>query len=177
MSSASLKQSLNCWGVGGGRWVGTRENSGREEYRDGRRKGGMRDLYDGRKRERSSKKASFRCLLLPTSSQRNEPNNVSWLPFNVFRGLTQHFIHEKSQETKIRTRDKEKKKKKQHYFLWNWRLFQASYVIKHGWDCIWHMYTCVDCAGCVSVSSVSQAVEILRKNDKASKVKCRQRPF
>ena len=38
------------------------------------------------------------------------------------------------------------------------------------------MYTCVDC---VSVSSVLLAVEILRKNDKASQVmiKCRQRLF
>ena len=39
------------------------------------------------------------------------------------------------------------------------------------------MYTCVDCVSRVSVSSVSLAVEILRKNDKASQVKCRQRPF
>ena len=42
------------------------------------------------------------------------------------------------------------------------------------------MYTCVDCVSRVSVSSVLLAVEILRKktkNDKASQVKCRQRPF
>ena len=41
------------------------------------------------------------------------------------------------------------------------------------------MYTCVDCVSRVSVSSVSlkPAVEILRKNDKASQVKFRQRPF
>ena len=38
----------------------------------------------------------------------------------------------------------------------------------------WHTYTCVDCVSRVSVSSVSLAVEILRKNDKASQVKCRQ---
>ena len=36
---------------------------------------------------------------------------------------------------------------------------------------------CVDCVSPVSVSSVLLAVEILRKNDKASQVKCRQRPF
>ena len=41
-------------------------------------------------------------------SQRNEPNNVSLLPFNVFRGLKQNFIHEKGQKTKIRARDKKK---------------------------------------------------------------------
>ena len=41
------------------------------------------------------------------------------------------------------------------------------------------MYTCVDCTcvSRVSVSSVLLAIEILRKNDKASQVKCRQRPF
>ena len=38
--------------------------------------------------------------------ERNEPNNVSWLPFNVLRGLKQNFICEKSQKTKIPTRDK-----------------------------------------------------------------------
>ena len=38
------------------------------------------------------KKASFCYLLLLTSSQKNEPDNVSWLPFDVFRGLKQNFI-------------------------------------------------------------------------------------
>ena len=37
--------------------------------------------------------------------------------------------------------------------------------------------TCVDCVSRASVSSVSLAVEILRKNNKASQIKCRQRPF
>ena len=37
--------------------------------------------------------------------------------------------------------------------------------------------TCVNCVSHVSVSSVSLAVEILRKNNKASQIKCRQRPF
>ena len=41
----------------------------------------------------------------------------------------------------------------------------------------WHMYTSVDYVSRVSVSSVSLAVEILRKNNKASQIKCRQRPF
>ena len=83
-------------------WAGgvrIREKKGREA-------GSLRWREAGEK----FKKASFRYLLLLTSSQRNEPNNVPWLPFNVFRGLTQNFIHEKSQKTKIRTRDKKKKK-------------------------------------------------------------------
>ena len=37
-----------------------------------------------------------------------------------------------------------------------------------------HVHVCGDCVSRVSVSSVSLAVEILRKNDKASQVKCRQ---
>ena len=38
-----------------------------------------------------------------------------------------------------------------------------------------HMYMCVDCVSLVSVSSVLLAVEILRKNDKASQVKCQSK--
>ena len=45
-------------------------------------------------------------VILLTSSQKNYPKNVSWLPFNVFLGLQQNFIHEKSQKTKIRAWDK-----------------------------------------------------------------------
>ena len=41
----------------------------------------------------------------------------------------------------------------------------------------WHMYICVDCVSCVSVSSVSLDVKILCKNNAASQVKGRQRPF
>ena len=44
--------------------------------------------------------------------QRNEPNNVFRLLFNVLRGLKQNFIGEKSQKTKIRNRDLKKKNKK-----------------------------------------------------------------
>ena len=77
--------------------------------------GGGGELGSLRWREAGEKfkKSSFFYLLLLTSSQRNEPNNVSCLPFNVFRGLKQNFIHKKSQKTKIRARDK----KKRHYFL------------------------------------------------------------
>ena len=51
-----------------------------------RRKKKGRDAGSLRWREAGEKfkKASFRCLLLLTSSQRNEPNNVSSLPVNVF---------------------------------------------------------------------------------------------
>ena len=84
-------------GGGGGkdRGAGSREKKGRET-------GSLRWREAGEK----FKKASFCYLLMLTSSQRNEPKNVSWLPFNVFRGLQQNFIHEKSQKTKIRARDK-----------------------------------------------------------------------
>ena len=62
---------------------------------------------EGYRREREKlKKARFRYLLLLTSSQRNELNNVSWLPFNFLRGLKQNFIRERSQNTKIRSRGK-----------------------------------------------------------------------
>ena len=95
-----------------------RENRGRERYgrreEKGRKAGSLRWWEAGEK----FRKASFRYLLLFTASQRNEPNNVSWLPFNVLRGLKQNFISQKSQKTKGRTRDnnnknKNKNKKKQ----------------------------------------------------------------
>ena len=63
--------------MGADRGAGARENRGREEY--GRREkkeqeeGSLRWLEAGEK----FKKASFRYLLLLTSSQRNETNNVS----------------------------------------------------------------------------------------------------
>ena len=44
---------------------------------DGRRKGGKRDLYDGGKRERKSKRQAFVNCYYSSSSQRNEPKNVS----------------------------------------------------------------------------------------------------
>ena len=77
------------------RGAGARENRGREKK--------------GRKAGEKFKKTSFRYLLLLTSSHRNEPNNVSWLPLNVLQGLKQNFIREKSQETKGPTRAKKKK--------------------------------------------------------------------
>ena len=89
------------WGVGG-RGAGAREKRGREGY-------GTREKK-GRQAREKLKNASFRYLLLLTSKetayiQRNEPNNVFRLLFNVLRGLKQNFIGEKSQKTKIRNRD------------------------------------------------------------------------
>ena len=57
--------------------AGARENRGREGYgrreKKGRKAGSLRWREAGEK----FKKASFRYMLLLTSSQRNEPNNVS----------------------------------------------------------------------------------------------------
>ena len=89
----------------GGRGQGLREPG---------RKGGGRGTGDarekkGRQAQEKFKNASFLYLLLLTSSQRNEPNNVFRLLFNILRGLKKNFIGEKSQKTKIRNRDKKKK--------------------------------------------------------------------
>ena len=73
MSSASLKQSLNCVCVCGGE--GT---VGREPWRTvgGRGAETGEGRVEGRAAAEKLKKASFRYLLRLTSSQRNEPNNV-----------------------------------------------------------------------------------------------------
>ena len=101
---------------------------------------------EGREAGEKFKKASFRYLLLLTSSQGNEPNNVSWLPFNVFWGLKQceycstvsrTFVQDCSftefggellliisLTRKVKKRKFVlgiKKKLKQHDFLWNWK--------------------------------------------------------
>ena len=49
-------------------------------------------------------------------SQRNEPNNVSSLPFNVFRGLKQNLYVRKVKKRKF-VLGPVKSEKKQHYFL------------------------------------------------------------
>ena len=75
MSSASLKQSLNCRGGGGqvGGSPGEQWAGGvRIRKKKGREAGSLRWREAGEK----FKKAGFRYLLLLTSSQRNEPNNV-----------------------------------------------------------------------------------------------------
>ena len=151
------------WGVGG-RGAGAREKRGREGY--GRRE------KKGRQAREKFKNASFGYLLLLTSSQRNQPNNVFRLLFIVLRGLKQNFIGEKSQKTKIR-----KKKKKTAILRVKLETFPSRLHHKLMNEMAWHMYGCVDCVSRVSVSSVSLAFEILRKNDKSSQVKCRQRPF
>ena len=158
--------------MGWDRGAGARENRGREGY--GRRKAKGREAGSLRWREAGEKfkKARFRYLLLLTSSQRNEPNNISWLPFNVLRGLKQIFIREKSQKTKIRTRNKKKNSVTSceignfpsHLDHRTWMRW-CDTCTRHGW--------CVDCISRVSVSFVSLAVEIPRKKDKASQVECR----
>ena len=67
----------NCLYGGGGHGAGARENRGREGY--GRREKKGREAGPLRWREvgEKFKKSSFFYLLLLTSSQRNEPNNVS----------------------------------------------------------------------------------------------------
>ena len=59
--------------------MGARENRGREGY--GRRKGGRRDLYDGGKRERNSKRQAFAICycLLPVK----ETNSRTFLDFHL----------------------------------------------------------------------------------------------
>ena len=98
---------------GGGQGGGSPGEQGAGGVREAgeERAGGGISTMAGSGREIQKVKLFF--LLLLTSSQRNE-HNVSLLPFNVFRGLKQNFIHEKSQ--------KKRKfvlgiKKKRHYFL------------------------------------------------------------
>ena len=79
-----------------GRTGGGRPGYGRREKK-GREAGSLR----WREAEEKFKKASFRYLLLLTSSQRNEPNNVSWLPFNVLRGLKQNLYARKVKKRKF----------------------------------------------------------------------------
>ena len=102
-------------------------------------KGGVRETGEAgslrwREAGEKFKKASFCYMLLLTSSQRNEPNNVSWLPFNVFRGLKQKFVVGS--------------KKKHCYFLWNWKPFQVPYIIGHEWDSMTHVHVCRLCQSC-----------------------------
>ena len=73
-----IDQKIFCspsWRGTGGREPG-RTGSGRGTG-DGRGKGGKRDLYDGGKRERNSKRQAFVNCYCSSSSQRNELNNVS----------------------------------------------------------------------------------------------------
>ena len=91
-------------------------HSEREPGRTG--PGGARET--GEERAASGRELRYLLLLLRyllqafvicyclSSNQRNEPNNVSWLPFNVLRGLKQNLKREKSQKTKIRSRGEKK---------------------------------------------------------------------
>ena len=138
------------------RGAGAPENRGREGYGRWERKGSKAGSLRWRKAGEKFKKTSFRYLLLLTSSQRNEPNNVCWLPFNVLRGLKQNFIREKSPKTKGRTRDKKKKTALRSVKLETFpsRLHHRTWI---RWHDTYTRGTCVDCVSCVSVSSVSLA--------------------
>ena len=78
---------LEKWGRIGG--AGARENRGQESTGDRRKKGG--------KGKRNSKRQAFVICYCLSSSPRNEPNNVSWLPFNILQGLKQNFVQKKSE--------------------------------------------------------------------------------
>ena len=152
-------------------WGGDR---GREGYGRWEKKGREGWSLQWRIAGLKFKKESFRYLSLLTSSQRNEPN-VSWLPFNVFRPLKQNLYARKVKKWKFILGIKKNS-------ITSCEIGNLSKLFT-SWDMnemAWHTYTCVeliDCVSRVSVSSVSLAVEILRKNNKASQVKCRQRPF
>ena len=67
----------------GGRGAEARENMGREGYgRRKTRKGGRRDLNEGRKRERNSKRNAFVIFLLLIIHSKHEATNIFRLPFN-----------------------------------------------------------------------------------------------
>ena len=115
----------------------------------------------GGKWERNWKRQAFFICYCLSSSQRNEPNNVSWLPFNVLRGLKQNFICGKSQKSKIRTRDKKK-----YYFRWNWKPFQVAYIIGHEWDGMTHVDVCRLCQSCQCLVCLAKGRE---SGDKGTK--------
>ena len=67
----------------GDRGAEARENMGREGYgRRKTRKGGRRDLNEGRKRERNSKRNAFVIFLLLIIHSKHEATNIFRLPFN-----------------------------------------------------------------------------------------------
>ena len=76
LNSGSCSQ-VGGGGGGGGRRAGARENRGREGYGRREKKGQEAGSLRWREAGEKFKKASFCYLLLLTSSQRNEPKNVS----------------------------------------------------------------------------------------------------
>ena len=158
-----IKVLCLCKRVGRDRGAGARENRGQKGTGDGRRKGGKRDLYDGGKRERNSKEASFRYLLLLIIQSKKRTQQRSWLPFNVLRGLKQNFVWKKSQKTKFVLGIK---KKKQHYFRWNWKPFQVAYIIGHEWDGMTHVNVCRRCQSCQCLNCLAKGRESGEKGTK-----------
>ena len=98
------------WGVGG-RGAGAREKRGREGVRETgeERAASAREIEKCKLSLFVTAYIQRNCLhtknIHTAYIQRNEPNNVFRLLFNVLRGLKQNFIGEKSQKTKIRNRD------------------------------------------------------------------------
>ena len=150
---------LLCSSFSSRKWRGTgagdRENRGREGY--GRRE------RKGREAREKFKKASFRYLLLLTSSQRNGPNNVSWLPFIVLRGLKQNLYARKVKKRKFVIGIKKTALLPVKLETFPSRLHHRTWMR-------WH-------DTCTRVSTVSVVSVSRRKNNTASQLKCRLRPF
>ena len=113
--------------TGGGRGTG-----------DGRRKGGKRDLYDGGKRERNSKRQAFVICYCLHPVKGTNPTTF----------LDSHLTFSEAWSKILYARRVKKRKfvhgmkKNQHCFLWNRNLSESL----TSWDMnemAWHMYTCV----------------------------------
>ena len=117
-----------------------------EKWED-RGAGGVRETGE----ERAGRGTGKLSLFVTAYIQSKKRTQQSFLTsINVLRGLKQNFIREKSQKTKIRTRDK-----KQHYFRWNWETFPSR--LHHRTWMRWHnTYTLVSTVSVVSVSRPSR---------------------
>ena len=115
------------------KWGGRGQGAGRVRETGEERAGSGREIQKG--------KLSLFVTAYIQSKKRTQQRFLTRI--NVLRGLKQNFIREKSQKTKIRTRDK-----KQHYFRWNWKPFQVAYIIGHEWDGMTHIHVCRLCQSC-----------------------------
>ena len=113
---------------------------------DGRRKGG--------KQEGNSKRQAFVICYCLSSSQRNKPNNVSWLPFNLLQGLKQNFICEKSQTRKFVLATTKKKTALLRVKL---EIFDPSHLHNRSWMRQYDTCTGVSTVSVVSVSLICLA--------------------
>ena len=102
----ATKTSHEKWGGGGGyRGVGARENSGREGYGRQEKKGRKSEISTmaGSGKEIQKGKPSLFVTAYIQSKKRTQQCFLTSI--NVLQGLKQNFIREKSQKTKIGTRD------------------------------------------------------------------------